>query len=54
MPNSTGGTKRVTYNALFNQWNAFLLPSMKENKAKGVLFHIVHRIIENYAQLKRV
>lgn len=46
MPNSTGETKGVTYNALFNQWNAVLLPSEKANKAKKILFHIGHRIIK--------
>lgn len=38
MPNSTGETKGVTYNALFNQWNAVLLPSVKANKAKKYYF----------------
>lgn len=54
MPNSTGETKRVTYNALFNQLNAILLPSVKANKAKELLFHVGHRIIKYYAQIKRV
>lgn len=35
-PNSTEETKRVTYNTLFNQWNATLLPSVRANKAKEI------------------
>lgn len=35
-PNSTEETKRLIYNALFNQWNAILLPSVRANKAKEI------------------
>lgn len=46
MTNSTGERKRVTYNALFNQWNAIFLPSVKANKGKEILFDISNRVIK--------